>query len=92
MQGLVRKKDIWVVLILQEWIFRVGVDEEGAILEWLEIKGDDDVVVKLNHRKLEKLNLIIGPRWSFSIDKGMVIVEALKPSNTFFLWLQRLLR
>ena len=42
MQGLVRKKDIWVVLILQEWIFRVGVDEEGAILEWLEIKGDED--------------------------------------------------
>ena len=78
MQGLVRKKNIWVVLILQEWIFRVGVDEEGAILEWLEIKGDEDVVVKLNHRKLEKLNLIIGPRWSFSIDKGMVIVEAFK--------------
>ena len=24
--------------------------------------GDDDVVYKLNHRKLEKLNLIIGPR------------------------------
>ena len=56
----------------------MGVDEEGAILEWLEIKGDEDVVVKLNHRKLEKLNLIIGPRWSFSIDKGMVIVEAFK--------------
>ena len=67
----------------------MGVDEEGAILEWLEIKGDeddgdDDVVVKLNHRKLEKLNLIIGPRWSSSIDNGMVIVEVLKPPKTFF--------
>ena len=62
----------------------MGVDEEGAILEWLEIKGDEDVVVKLNHRKLEKLNLIIGPRWSSSIDNGMVIVEVLKPPKTFF--------
>ena len=67
----------------------MGVDEEGAILEWLEIKGDeddgdDDVVVKLNHTKLEKLNLIIGPRWSSSIDNGMVIVEVLKPPKTFF--------
>ena len=52
------KKNIWVVLILQEWVFRVGVGEEGAILEWLEIKGDeddgdDDVIFKLNHRKAE---------------------------------------
>ena len=99
MQSLVKKrKNTWVVLILKDWIFRVGVDEEGAILEWLEIKGDEDVVVKLNHRKLEKLNLIIGPRWSSSIDNGMVIVEVLKPSNPVFYdfkllrWLQRLLR